>query len=181
MILTTERLQLREFVPDDWKAVLAYQADPRYLQYYAWTHRLADEVKAFVQQFIEQQKAQPRCKYQFALILQAENKLIGNCGIRLETADSWEADIGYELAPSYWGYGYATEAAWALLAFGFDVLKLHRIWAHCLATNIASARVLEKLGMKREGRLRENEWLKGVWHDTLLYAILEDQWYKQTN
>jgi RimJ/RimL family protein N-acetyltransferase len=176
VILTTERLLLREFVEDDWRAVLAYQSDPRYLQFYAWDFRTANDVRAFVRRFIIQQQEQPRAKYQLAITLPPTNQLIGNCGIRLRAADDLEAEIGYELAPEYWGHGYATEAARALVSFGFEKLKLHRIGAWCIAENTASARVLEKLGMRCEGRLREHEWLKGRWWDTLMYAILDSEW-----
>ena len=88
-----------------------------------------------------------------------------------------EADLGYELDPRYWENGYATEAARALLAFGFQELGLHRIWAQCIAENVASAHVLEKIGMQQEGHLRQNEWMQGRWWDTLLYAILETEYY----
>jgi RimJ/RimL family protein N-acetyltransferase len=63
-----------------------------------------------------------------------------------------------------------------MIEFGFNGLGLHRIWAECVAENQASARVLEKLGMQREGRLREKRWMKGRWWDTLIYAILEPAW-----
>ena len=85
--------------------------------------------------------------------------------------------MGYWIARSFWGRGYATEAASAFLAFGFRELGLHRIWAWCIAENLASARVLEKIGMRQEGHLRQNEWMKGRWWDTLLYAILETEYY----
>ena len=90
-----------------------------------------------------------------------------------EAVDALEADIGYELAPDQWGRGYATEAARAIVAFGFTELRLHRISAWCIAENTASAHVLEKIGMWLEGRLRENEYFKDRWWDTLLYAMLE--------
>ena len=176
MILTTDRLRLREYVSDDWHTVLAYQSDPRYLRYYPWTQRTAEDVQAFVQRFIDWQDEQPRTRFQFAITLRSEGRLIGSCGIRKETATSQQADLGYEIAPSHWGRGYATEAARAVLAFGFDELELHRIQAFCLAENTASARVLEKLGMQREGRLRENRWMKGRWWDSLVYGILQDEW-----
>lgn len=176
MILTTDRLLLREFEERDWPAVLAYQSDPRYLRYYAWTHRTAEEVRAFVQMFVDQQAEQPRLKFQLAVVLRTEDRLIGNCGIRVNNPDVREANIGYELAPQYWGCGYATEAARAILAFGFEELQLHRIWSWCIAENVASARVLEKLGMRCEGHLREHEWMKGRWFDTLLYALLDHDW-----
>jgi len=130
--------------------------------------------------FINWQRAQPRTKFQLAIILQRERRLIGNCGIRMRNPDSGEADIGYELDSRYWRQGYATEAAQAMLTFGFRELQLHRIWAHCIAENVASAHVLEKIGMQQEGRLRENEWMKGRWWDTLVYAILDREWHTLT-
>jgi RimJ/RimL family protein N-acetyltransferase len=170
---------LREFEESDWQAVLAYQSDPLYLRYNPWTERTEADVRDFVQMFIAQQKEQPRSKFQFAIVLRSEERLIGNCGIRVRRPESREADIGYELDSRYWGHGYATEAARAVLTFGFEELRLHRIWAHCLAENAASARVLEKIGMQQEGHLRENEWMKGRWWNTLVYAILDREWQAQ--
>jgi ribosomal-protein-alanine N-acetyltransferase len=180
MNLTTERLLLRDFVEDDWPAVLAYQSDPRYLRFYPWTERTAEDVHAFVQKLVDQQRQQPRHRFQFAIVLPAERgHLIGNCGLRQDSPDARQADIGYELDPAYWGHGYATEAAQAMLRFGFEDRGVHRIWAHCIAENGASARVLEKIGMKLEGRQREHQWFKGRWWDRLLYAILEQEWRDQ--
>ena len=173
----TARLLLREFVDTDWPAVLAYQRDPRYLQFYAWTDRTPEDVQRFVQMFIIQQREQPRRKFQLAVVLGDTQHLIGNCGIRKASAEAREADIGYELAPDHWGQGYATEAAHAIVHFGFTELKLHRITAWCIADNVASAHVLEKLGLKLEGRLREKEYFKDRWWDTLLFAILKDEWH----
>ena len=176
MRLTTERLLLREFEKSDWQAVLEYQSDPLYLRYTPWTQRDEASVREFVQIFINWRKEVPRKKFQFAIVLQANGQLIGNCGIRMNTPNAWEADIGYELNSQYWGHGYATEAAKTLLSFGFDELKLHRIWAHCVAENVGSAHVLEKIGLRYEGIQRESEWMKGRWWDTLRYAILDWEW-----
>ena len=159
--------------------MLAYQSDSRYLRYYPWTQRTAEDVQAFVQRFIDWQDEQPRTRSQFAIVLRAGGRLIGSCGIRKETAGAQQTDLGYEIAPSHWGHGYATEAARAVLAFGFQDLRLHRVWASCVAENTASAQVLEKLGMQREGRLREHRWMKGRWWDTLVYGILQHEWKTQ--
>ncbi len=177
MELHTQRLILREFVSADWPSVLAYQRDPRYLQYYAWTDRAPDDAQRFVQMFLDQQAERPRRKFQFAVTLKTSGQFIGNCGIRQATAGAHEADIGYELAPDQWGHGYATEAARAVVHFGFAELKVHRVWACCVADNTASAHVLEKLGLKLEGRLREKEYYKGRWWDTLIYGLLENEWH----
>ena len=174
--IETARLRLREFVPDDWRAVQAYQSDPRHLRYYEWTERSETDVRAFVQMFLDYQTESPRRRFQMALTLKSSGELIGNCGIRINNPEMREANIGYEVDSRYWGNGYATEAARAILAFGFDTLRMHRIWAWCVAANSASARVLERIGMTLEGREREKELIKGTWHDSLIYAILEREW-----
>lgn len=176
MQLTTPRLILRDFVREDWRAVLVYQDDPRYLRYYEWEARDAATVRKFIEEFINQQAEQPRRRYQLAVVRRDDGRLIGNVGIRLDTAESYEAELGYEIAPDEWGQGFATEAAAALVAFGFGSLGLHRINAWCVADNAASARVLQKLGMSLEGRVREREYYKGRWWDVLLYGLLAKEW-----
>ena len=176
MILTTERLVLRDFVEDDWPAVMAYQRNPLYLRYYAWTDRTPEEVRDFVAMFLANQQSVPRTKFQLAATLKSTGQLIGNCGVRLEAAGAHQADIGYELDPDYWGQGYATEAARAMVDYGFSQLHVHRVWSWCVADNRGSAHVLEKLGMRLEGLLRENEYYKGRWWDTLMYGILDHEW-----
>ena len=174
--LRTERLVLREFVESDWRAVHAYQSDPRYLQYYPWADRTAEDVRAFVRTFLDWQTQRPRRHFQLAITLPPEGCLIGNCGVRVNDPGSREGNVGYELAPRSWGRGYATEAARAVVGFGFGELRLHRIWAECVADNAASVRVLEKLGMRREGHLRENAPVHGGWMDSFLYAMLDAEW-----
>lgn len=177
MIFTTKRLVLRELEEEDWQVVLTYQSDPRYLRYYPWTSRTEQDARTFVQQILAQREEEPRTKFQLAITLVSNGQLTGNAGIRMNTPEAKEADIGYELDPRFWGYGYATEVVDTLLAFGFQVLRMHRIWAWCVAENRASAHVLEKIGMQLEGRLRENRWMKDRWWDTLLYALLEHEWW----
>ncbi|MEH2150139.1 GNAT family N-acetyltransferase [Nostoc sp.] len=176
MILETHRLLMRDFIETDWQAVFVYQSNPLYLRYSYWTHRTEKDVCEFIQMFIDQQKEQPRTKFQLAIILKEQNQLIGNCGIRVNDPEMREANIGYELNPQYWGQGYATEAAEAILKFGFEELGMHRIWSWCVAENLASVKVLEKIGMRREGHLQEKELIKGRWYDNFLYAILEHEW-----
>ena len=77
--------------------------------------------------FLANQQEQPRIKFQLAITLKSSQQLIGNCGIRLKSAEAHEGDIGYELSPKHWWRGYATEAARAIVAFGFEQLRLHRI------------------------------------------------------
>lgn len=102
--------------------------------------------------------------------------VIGSCGIRRRAAGSQVADIGFELHPAHWGRGLATELAHWLVGFGFGTLELHRVEAHCIRENVASARVLEKAGMAPEGVLREKEWFRSRWWDVSLYAVLASEW-----
>lgn len=174
MLLEAPRLLLRDFTADDWPAVLAYQRDPRYLRLYEWADRTPEAVQAFVQMFVDQQHAQPRTRFQLAVTLRATGELIGNCGIRRDSPMSHEAEIGYEIAPDQWGRGYASEAVAAIVGFGIETLRVHRITAWLVADNVASARVLEKNGFQLEGRLRDKEMYKGRYWDVLMYARLVD-------
>ena len=178
MKLETDRLILRDFVKEDWERVLEYQSDPLYLRYYEWewTDRTPEAVQEFVGWFLDHQKQEPRIKFQLAVVLKSNGQLIGNCGIRVDNASAPQADIGYELDPKHWNQGYASEAAGAIVDFGFGHFGVHRIWAACVADNVGSAHVLEKLGMKLEGRSRENHYYRGRWWDSLYYAILADEW-----
>jgi RimJ/RimL family protein N-acetyltransferase len=176
MHIETERLVLREFREDDLPVMLAYWRDPRYQRFNPAFVDLEGFVSDLVAMFIASQTEEPRLKRQLAITRGPDDKLIGNCGIRINNPDLGEANIGYELDPREWGHGYATEAAHAIVAFGFDELLLHRIWAECVADNTGSARVLKRLGMRREARLREHQFYRDRWWDTLIYAILEGEW-----
>ena len=176
MILTTERLTLRDFVESDWEATLAYQQDPLYLRYNEWTSRTDKEVREFIQMFLDHQKQQPRIKFQFAITLKSTGQLIGNCGVRRNSPQADEGDIGYELDPKFWRNGYATEAARTVMCFSFSSINLRRISAWCVDDNVGSARVLEKLGMRLERRMRDYQYFKGRWWDTLSYAISYEEW-----
>lgn len=126
MKLETERLILRDFVKEDWEAVLAYQSDPLYLRYNHWAERTPEAVQEFVGWFLNQQLQEPRIKFHLAVVLKSNNQLIGNCGVGMDTFKTVEAALDYELDPKHWNYGYATEAAHAMVDFGFartDITK----------------------------------------------------------
>ena len=171
MQLLTPRLLLRDYTAADEPAMLAYQRDPRYLRYYPGTERTAAEVRGLLQVFLDWQEERPRRRFQLAIVLPAEGRLIGSCGLRRPLGDDRTADIGYELDPDYWGQGYATEAARAMVQFGFRELGLQRLTSWCIADNAASARVLARLGFRPEGRLRRQEYFKGRYWDTLLFGL----------
>lgn len=176
LTLLTDRLLLRDFVKADWRAVHEYASDPDVVRYMPWGPNSVDETKAFVSRALAGQREAPRTKHELAVILREQGRLIGGCGIRVSAPSDRRADMGYCLHREFWGAGYATEAAVALLEFGFGRLGLHRIVATCDVDNAASARVLEKIGMRREAAFREDSLMRGDWRDSYLYAILEDEW-----
>jgi aminoglycoside 6'-N-acetyltransferase len=113
--------------------------------------------------------------FQFAITLAGGDELIGDCAAGPGAGDR-QAEIGFTLDPARQGHGYATEAAGLLIGYLFGARGKHRVTATCDARNQASAALLERLGLRREGHLREATWIKGEWTDDLLYAILRREW-----
>ena len=172
MILSLPQLTLREFQRRDWEAVHAYANDPEVVRYLWWGPNTERDSRTFVQHAIGCQLDQTRREFDFAIVANVDGTLVGACRVHIVSPEDHLGSIGYCLRRSAWGKGYATEAARALLDFGFGELGLHRIAAVCDPANLPSVRVLEKIGMKREGHLRQHRWLKGHWRDSLLYAVL---------
>jgi RimJ/RimL family protein N-acetyltransferase len=110
--------------------------------------------------------------------LRSDGRLCGGVGL-LPTAAHQHAELGYWLGVPFWGNGYATEAARAVVRYGFDEIQLHRIFASHFEGNVASARVLEKLGMRHEGCLRQHILKWGKFIDLQLYAILRQEFNTQ--
>lgn len=175
MQISTPRLLLREFVHSDWEAVQVYSSDPEVAKFVEWGPNTPAETKAFVRRAIDLSKDRPRFSYELAVVLGSTDKVIGGCGLTVVNKPMTAA-LGYVFAKEFWGQGIAAEAASALMQFGFQDLKLHRIYATCDSRNTGSARVMQKCGMRFEGEFKADMLVKGTWRDTKLYAILESEW-----
>jgi RimJ/RimL family protein N-acetyltransferase len=180
MVLETRRHLLRELAAGDLPAVQAYAGDPEVVRYLDWGPSTPEDTVRFLALAQATRDAAPRTGYHLAITLRENGRVIGGCRIEIHSAVHAGGDIGYVLAREAWGDGHATEAAQALVRFGFERLGLHRIWATCDVDNQPSARVLEKLGMRREARLRQNVRRRGEWRDSHLYAILEPEWRERS-
>jgi ribosomal-protein-alanine N-acetyltransferase len=176
LALRTKRLFLRDFREEDWESVHVYASDPEVVKYMSWGPNTEEDTRVFVGKAMKWEEERPRLHFELAVILKADDSLIGGCGLNLPSSQNREGYIGYCFNRIYWHAGFATEAAEALILYGFEQLGLHRIWATCDPENLASARVLEKVGMKREARLRENMWTRGKWRDSMIYAVLDREW-----
>lgn len=114
----------------------------------------------------------------FAISISPGHELCGGIGLAVDPAHK-RAELGYWMGVPYWGKGYATEAARAVVAFGFETLRLHRIFAHHFAGNKASQRVLERIGMRHEGRSRQHIQKWGRWFDLENYGLLAEEFLKE--
>jgi RimJ/RimL family protein N-acetyltransferase len=106
--------------------------------------------------------------------------MIGDVVLEWVSAVHAQGEIGFVFHPGHHGHGYATEASRVLLAIAFERLGLHRVIGRTEARNDASARLMGRLGMRREAHLVENEWVKGEWQSELVYAILDREWRSAT-
>lgn len=177
--IETPRLILREHTASDAEAVHAYAADPEVLRYRMSSPATIEQVRENLGRIEAQRVEEPlRTRYELAIVTREEACLIGWLPLILSgMPDTNDAEIGWTLARSVWGRGFATEAARATLAFAFETLRLHRVWAYCQPENVASSRIMEKIGMRREGLFRQCRYIKEQWIDTLYYGMLEEEWW----
>lgn len=171
--LETERLVLRPFVEDDFDAVLAMRSDPEVFRYLYNEPPTADETREFLRMKIANASLSEEGQWLgAAATLRETRELVADVVLKWESVEHRQGEIGYIVHPAHQGRGYAAEATLPFIRFGFETLGLHRIVGRLDARNAASARVLEKLGMRREAHFVENEFVKGEWTSELVYAIL---------
>lgn len=172
MEIITPRLKIRDFCWDDLAALVEMDTDPQVSRYEPG-RLTADQIHYRLEGALEWAQQSPRTIFKLAVTLPPEERAWGRLSLKLNLPDIREWEIGWTLHPSIWGNGYATEGARALLAYAFTQLNAHRVVGFCHADNAASARVMEKIGMKLEGRLRETIAWNGAWADELVYGIVE--------
>ena len=171
--LETERLLLRRIKPADARDMFEYASRPDVTKYLLWSpHPDIEHTRQYIDYL--QTRYDAGDFYDWALVLKNGGKMIGTCGFVNFDLQNNSAEIGYVLNPAYCGYGYATEAAAAVIQFGFLRLKLHRIQAKYMAGNLASRRVMEKLGMAEEGTLRDAYFVNGTYRTVTQFSILND-------
>jgi RimJ/RimL family protein N-acetyltransferase len=174
--IETSRLRLRPFVAGDLGALHAVQSRED-VHRWLYSHPCGeDEVREALERRIARLRDAPETGVALAVELAASGEFLGDVSLTLGPPEHRQAEIGFIFHPEHQGHGYATEAAAAVVALAFDAYELHRVIGRLEARNIASARVLEKLGMRREAHLVENEWVKGEWQSELVYALLDREW-----
>jgi RimJ/RimL family protein N-acetyltransferase len=155
----------------------AIESRPEVARWLYWEPRTEAESREALERRIARARDAPETGVTFGVEVVATGELVGHVSLTVEPHG--QGEIGFIFNPDHQRRGYATEAAAAVLAVAFDVYGLHRVFGRLEARNLASARVLEKLGMRREALLRENEWVKGEWQSELVYAVLSREWRGQ--
>jgi RimJ/RimL family protein N-acetyltransferase len=175
--LETERLMLRPFEEGDLDAFYAMQSDVESARWLYNEPRTLDQTRELLERKIASDQFFGEHDWLCAAVIARETgQLVGDMSLQWASTEHKTGEIGFIFHPDHQGRGYATEAARAFLALAFSRLDLHRVIGRTEARNTASARVLEKLGMRREAHFLENEWVKGEWQSELVYAMLEHEW-----
>lgn len=167
-----DEVVLRPLELADWRAVHDWARLPEASRYQAWGPNTEAETQAYVREAARRWHEIPQDSYPHVVL--ARGAVAGLADLHLRGGGKGE--IGYGIHPRLWGRGLATAAARRLLALAFDEHRLHRVYATCDPRNAGSARVLTKIGMRYEGRMRETVLIRDGWRDADLYAILEPEW-----
>jgi len=167
---------LRELAEADAPATNAWESDPDVVRYLTTGVHTLDESLDYIREVRRASAETPRLLWDLGVERREDGLLIGRVGLCVRRPEHREAEVWFVFRRDVAGRGYATEATRALMGWGFATLGLHRIMGDCDPRNARSARLMERLGMRREGHLRENWWLQGEWCDSWIYAVLDREW-----
>ena len=177
--IETHRLRLRPLLPGDAAEVFRYRSNPEICRYQNWEPGSIEEVHEFIVRMTSVEPDTPGTWYQLAICERETGRLVGDCGLRFPLGRDYEAEFGISLAPEFHGMGYATEALDAVLSYLFDRLEKHRVFGSADPRNLASLRLMERVGMRREAHFRESLWSKGEWADDVVHAMLRSEWQER--
>jgi RimJ/RimL family protein N-acetyltransferase len=175
--IRTSRLLLRQFADDDVDALLVFHSDPQAVRYVPYPPR----DRAAVAAVLDRKRAGTGWRkegdlIELAVTLADDGTLIGDVLLGLRSVEHETVEVGYIFAPAYGGKGYATETVRALLDLAFGELGARRVVARVDERNTPSRRLLERLGVRQEAHLIENEWMKGELTSEVDYAVLSREW-----
>lgn len=178
--ISTDRLVLRPFTADDVADVWAYQRQPEVARYLKWGPRDLQQTRDAIEGMAAETelRGEGDC-LSLAVVLPELDVIVGQVELVWLSEEHRQGEIGYIFNPDHQGKGLATEAAREVLRLGFEELDLHRIVGRCNALNTASARLMERLGMRREAHFVQNAITKGVWREEFVYALLRSEWARQ--
>lgn len=174
--ITTQRLLIRQFVETDLAYLLAYHTHPQSYAYQSAPPMDEERAIRFLNKQADPRKWGAAGWLALAVYHIDDAKMIGEVGVFVKPEPESEGDIGWMIHPDYHGRGYATEAAQIVIRFAFEQRGLHRLTSECNTRNTASWRLMERLGMRREGHSLQSLLLHDKWYDEYHYALLRDEW-----
>jgi RimJ/RimL family protein N-acetyltransferase len=173
----TERLALRAFHPGDFPALFAFHSRPDVVRYVPFEPRTRDSMAAALERKLAGTELRADGDHlDLAVTLAGSGLLVGDVVLALTSTEHGTVEVGYIFDPNHAGQGYATEAVRALLDLAFRQLRAHRVYARVDARNTGSRALCERLGMRPEAHLIDNEWFKGEWSSEVDYALLDREW-----
>lgn len=176
--LSSRRLSLRDYTLADIPSVYAYVQDKAYWQYQRAEPPTSAQIEALLQLVIQDQGSPTRLMYFLAAVRKDTGEVIGEAVLKVLNPAERQGEIGFGVAPKFWKQGYGTEIGAAVLDAAFQHFKLHRVAAICTPDNKGSIRILQKLGMAREGLLRDVHYGRGKWWSTVIYSMLDQEYAK---
>jgi RimJ/RimL family protein N-acetyltransferase len=176
--IATRRLSIREYTTADTPALQENVRDPAYWEYHPTEPPSAEQIAALVVWAVQEQSLKPRTNYYLAAARKDNGQVIGEAVLRITDPINGQAEMGFGIGRKFWKQGYATEIGAMLLHTAFQHFKLHRVFAQCAPDNKAVIRVMQKLGMAREGMLRDVKHARGKWWSTVVYSILAQEYAK---
>jgi RimJ/RimL family protein N-acetyltransferase len=174
--ILTERLAIRDLDPSDGPRVFSYHRHPDISRFQSWATDSVDSVQSYIRSLPAIEPGAPGGWYQAGIFLPPSGKLIGDCGFRVPASDPEQAEVGITLAPEFQGNGYATEALRALLDYLLVTMGKHRVFGSVDPRNVASIKLQERIGMRKEAHFVKSLWFKGEWVDDVIFAILASEW-----
>ncbi|MCO5969681.1 GNAT family N-acetyltransferase [Actinoallomurus soli] len=167
-------VSLDRIEPADWEAVHSWASLAAVCRFQLWGPNTEEQTREFVAAAVEAWSHVPQKR--FAYVARAGEDVVGMGELHVRSFEQRRGEITYVVHPRAWGQGVGTAIGSRLLSHGFERLGLHRIFATCDPRNLASARVLAKLGMTWEGRHRHVALIRDGWRDSEVFGILEDEW-----
>ncbi len=175
MNIKTDRLLIRPIKIEDKELIFEYRSDSITNKYQGWIPNSINDVVEFIKKSAPGVNI-PDTWFQFVILQNETNTLIGDIGIHFLDMENKQAEIGCTLNKNFQGEGYATEALKGIIKYLFYDLQKHRIVTSIDPENISSIKLVERLGFRKEAHFVESLFLNGKWVDDIVYAILEKEW-----
>ncbi len=178
MQLFTERLLLRDITIDDKQAIFNYRSDAEANKFQSWIPETLEDVESFIERN-NKEFNQPESWYQILITDKETKAVIGDIGIHFFGDENLQVELGITLNKFFYGKGYASEALKSIIDFLFNDLNKHRIMASIDPDNGDSMKLMERIGLRKEGHFKKSLFWKGKWVDDVIFAVLKEEWIKK--